>query len=307
MPDQPVPAARSQVNSPGTAGPRTRQHGWFRWLRLMALCAALLAALRMTGCMERLFYHPTAGPTPAMPDAERVFFTSHDGTQLCGWFVPAHADTSPAGTILHVHGNAGNINDHAWFTEYLPPAGFNVFIFDYRGYGQSEGTARRRQPLIEDTNAALEYVLTRDDVDAARIGMYGQSLGGSIGLNVMAERPEIRAAVIESAFDSWRTIAANAVGGDPPAWLAKALAWLLISDAARVDEAIARCSPRPILIVHGDGDRIVPISHGRRLKNAGGSNVTLREYAGGDHNSLRETHPEVEAAVIGFFRSHLSD
>lgn len=285
-----------------------------RALRTLILLIAAIMILRMSGCMERLFYHPTAGPTPApasLPGAELVDFASRDGTRLCGWFIPATTNTtdatSRAPTILHVHGNAGNMNDHAWFTEYLPAAGFNVFIFDYRGYGQSAGRALRRSGLIADTHAALDSLLARTDVDPARIGMYGQSLGGSIGLNVMAARLEIRAAVLESAFSSWPEVAANALSGDPPSWWARLLARMLISDASRPDEAIARCAPRPILIMHGDADRLVPVSHGRRLQIAGGANVELVEVAGGDHNTLRDTNPEIEERIVEFFRRHLRD
>ncbi|MHC4992168.1 MAG: alpha/beta hydrolase [Planctomycetota bacterium] len=175
----------------------------------------LVVPASVTGCMERLFFYPTRGPTPVRPGTEPVRMTSADGTPLFGWFVPSRSDrVDRAPTILHVHGNAGNIESHFWFTEYLPAAGFNLFIFDFRGYGESGGHARRRRPLIKDTHAALDALLARDDVDPARIGLYGQSLGGAIGLSVMAERPEIAAAVIESAFASWRDMAANALGGD---------------------------------------------------------------------------------------------
>jgi uncharacterized protein len=308
------------------AGPRgSRPHGmrrFARWFYRRALVlVGLLLILRLSGCMEHLFYHPTAGPTPApnLPGAELVTFQSRDGTKLCGWFIPAPAGAnaiadggSRAATILHAHGNAGNINDHIWFTEFLlqaPPLGFNLFIFDYRGYGQSEGSARTRGPLIADMHAALDYLLTRGDVHPQRLGMYGQSLGGSIGLNVMAERKEIRCAVIESAFTSWRDMAACAVGGSgQPAWWCQSLAWMLIPDTHRADRAIARItaeSNRPILIVHGDADTIIPVTHGRQLKAAGGDNVQLIEYPGGNHNTLRETHPEMERTVIEFFRAHL--
>ncbi len=288
--------------------------------RLLLVLATLAVVLRLSGCMERLFYHPTVGPTPApeMPGAEVVTFKSRDGTKLYGWFIPAATSATasdrresavPGATILHVHGNAGNMNDHIWFTEFLPAAGFNLFIFDYRGYGQSEGAARRRGPLIEDTHAALDYLLARDDVDPKCIGMYGQSLGGSIGLNVMAERPEIRCAVIESAFTSWQDIAASAVGGGQPGPFARALAWMLISDSQRPDDAVARISAsgRPILVLHGDADSIIPVEHGRALKTAGGAKVQYIEYPGGDHNTLRDTHPEMQASVVAFFRESLSD
>jgi dipeptidyl aminopeptidase/acylaminoacyl peptidase len=282
-------------------------------LRFSLILAGVAIVIRLSGCMERLFYHPTAGPTPA-PDSPRatlVDFRSRDGTRLCGWFIPAIAAESPedAPTILHVHGNAGNMNDHLGFTDFLPLAGFNLFIFDYRGYGQSEGAARRRGPLIDDAVAAVDCLLARTDIDPTRIGMYGQSLGGSIGLNVMATRPEIRCAVIESAFTSWRDMAASAVGGGHPGLFARALACILVGDSHRADAALRAivASGRAVLIVHGDSDSIIPVEHGRALKAIGGEGVRYVEYAGGEHNTLRQTHPQMEATIIEFLRDSLLD
>jgi dipeptidyl aminopeptidase/acylaminoacyl peptidase len=242
---------------------------------------------------------------------------------LHGWFIPAQSQTlhgrdaratDPtsilAPTVLHVHGNAGNIAHHIGFTDYLPAAGFNLFIFDYRGYGQSEGKATSRGPLIADTNAALDALLARADIDPQRIAIYGQSLGGSIALNVMAERPEVRAAVIESAFTSWRDIAANAVGGKNPNIIFRSLAAVLIPDTHRADDAIAKIK-RPLLLLHGDADSIIPVEHSRKLAAAAGTDsdghiwATLVELSGGDHNTLRDTHPEVESIVIDFLRERL--
>ncbi|MHC5023572.1 MAG: alpha/beta hydrolase [Planctomycetota bacterium] len=278
-----------------------------RWAVILAI---LVVFLRMGGCMESLFYVPTRGPTtpPAKYGAEPLWFDSADGTRLHGWFIPAAAvvtDGLPPATILHVHGNAGNIESHVWFTEYLPAAGFNLLVFDYRGYGQSEGRARRRHQLIADTHAALDALLARPDVDPLRIGMYGQSLGGSIGLNVMADRPEIRAAVIESAFDSWRTIAANAIGGSSPGPVSRAVATICIPDGDRPADAIARID-RPLLLLHGTADHIIPIAHSRRLAAAAAGPVELVELPGGDHNTLRSTHLEVDGLVIEFFQDHLT-
>jgi hypothetical protein len=253
--------------------------------------------------MERLFYVPTAGPTAPPPHlaAEDAWFRSADGTRLHGWFLPAAGGARSAPTVLHVHGNAGNIESHAWFSEFLPPGGINLFLFDYRGYGRSAGRARRRGPLIEDTIAALEVLLDRSDVDPRRIGMFGHSLGGAIGLNVMARRREIRAAVIMSAFPSWREMAVSAAGGGPVSRLA---ARLLIRDGARPDEAIARID-RPLLIIHGTDDAIVPVSLGRRLA-ARAPGAVVVELPGGGHNDLRETHPEVDDLILEFFRKNLA-
>jgi uncharacterized protein len=289
-----------------------RPKPWRRSRRLLAYAAILVAlgfVLRITGVMESFFYVPKTGPTPvpsAFPGAEAVTFPSADGTTLSGWFLPARNEPGGprAPTVIHAHGNAGNMVSHLGFTEFLPGAGFNLFLFDYRGYGESDGSARHRRDLIDDTCAALDAMLERGDVDPRRVGLFAQSLGGSIGLNAMAEREEFRAAVIVSAFDSWRDMAAAAVGGEPPAAPARWLAWLLIRDHHRPDDAIRRID-RPILVLHGDHDRIVPVENGRRLAEHGPT-AELVELRGGRHNTLRDTHPEFDDLTIGFLRRHLT-
>lgn len=281
-------------------------------LRWTALILALGFFFWSTGCMERLFYYPQRGDTPlsqAPPGAEAVDFTSADGTRLHGWFIPARGAATAEqrrehATILHVHGNAGNIVSHVYFSEHLPPSGYNVFIFDFRGYGQSEGSATRREDLIADTHAALDHILARDDVDPERIGLYGQSLGAAIALNVMADRAEIRASVFESAFASWRDAAATALGGERPIFLAAWTAAVCIRDHARPIDAIARID-RPMLLLHGSGDGIVPAVHSRRLAAAAPRHARLVILEGGGHNTLRDSHPEIDAQVVSFYREHL--
>ena len=291
------------MSSPRSSSRRAR---WAVRGAILAGLATAAVALGASGCMERLFYQPTPGrthPPPQLRDTESVWFEAGDGVRLHGWFIRAEGAQPSAPTILHVHGNAGNIESHVGFTEYLPPAGFNLFIFDYRGYGQSKGSAHRRGSLIADSHAALDTLLGRPDIDTSRIALYGQSLGGSIALNLLADRPEIRAAVIESAFASWRDIAANAIGGDSPGPLSRMLARLLIKDTHRPIDAL-RGVDVPVLILHGSADTIIPVSHGRRLAQAG-PHAELIELAGGEHNTLHMTHPEVETLTIEFFRTHL--
>ena len=274
-----------------------------RALRLIVIFAAVLLLLRVIGCAEQLFYHPIAERTPAPRYAEDVWFESADGTRLFGWWIPAVSqivdDPAAVPTIIHVHGNAGNIASHEFFSSHLPKAGFNVFLFDYRGYGQSDGWARKRADLIADAHAALDYVLTRDGVDTNRIAVYGQSLGGAIGINLMAARQEIEAGVFESSFDSWRTVAANAVGGDPPNIIGRALSSILIADHHAPRDVIGSIE-RPMLFLHGDSDTIVPHSHSQRLAELSGEYATLMLFEDGEHNSLKQTHPEMKQAMIEF-------
>ncbi len=290
-------------NLPDTVPRRGRGARILRGIAIrLVVVAAAIVILRVSGCMERLFYHPTVEPTPPASHVEGVTFDSRDGTKLYGWWIPAKgriASEGPAPTIIHLHGNAGNIRDHEWFTQHLPPARFNVFIFDYRGYGQSAPGRLRRSGLLADAHGALDAVLSREDVDPAKVALYGQSLGGAVGIVLMAERMEIRAGVFETPFASWRGVAASVIGGESPGFFARAVAWMFISDSQSPLKAI-RSIDRPLLLFHGEADDIVPVAHSRQLAEAMGARCEIEVYPGGRHNTLKETHPEMAERMIEF-------
>jgi len=127
----------------------------------------------MIGC-DRFFYYPNAheygSPQEFRLACESVSFHAADGTRLHGWFFPAEGE--PVGTVLHLHGNAGNITGHFHHVAWLPGAGWNVLCFDYRGYGRSEGRVTRAG-TIADAHGALNHLLGRPDVDAGRIVALG--------------------------------------------------------------------------------------------------------------------------------------
>lgn len=288
---------------------------WARVLRLTAVTVAVILALRVGGCTDRLFFVPTREATPPPAEfagARAVRFESSDRTPLCGWFIPAQTGAGGAGkalrapTVLHLHGNAGSMVSHIGFTHWLPGEGFNLFMIDYRGYGESGGSATSRQALLADASAGLDALLRQPEVDPARVGLFAQSLGGAIGVTLMSRRPEIRAAVLESPFASWRLAAATAIGGSDPNWFVRALAALVIGDDERPMDAMATVRA-PVLIIHGAADTIVPILHGRLLRDAAPDRVELLEFSGGEHNSLQETHPEARRAVRDFFRRALTN
>ncbi|HOA73346.1 MAG TPA: alpha/beta hydrolase [Phycisphaerae bacterium] len=261
---------------------------------------------------DGFFYYPNRhvyGKPEQMGLAyERVTFAAKDGPRLDGWFFPAaaNADESPPGpakgTVLHLHGNAGNMSGHFQHVAWLPAAGWNVLCFDYRGYGRSEGTVTR-EGTLRDAHAALDYLLARPDVDDHSIVAFGQSLGGAIGIVLAAERQEIRALATDGAFDSYRRIASCHIHRNP---LLLCIAWwvpsVLMSNGHDPINAIGRIAPRPVLIIHGTADNIVPVEMAERLFHAAGEPRDLWLVDGADHYApLREHGDEGRARLLAFF------
>ena len=263
-----------------------------------------LAPWLMPGNVEaRAFYHPTPRVMPTPEGYEDVRFHTTDGLTLHGWFMPAEgrdAQAGPAPTVLHVHGNSGSVGGHRFACDFLPPAGFNVLLFDYRGFGASDPPAGllRRESLVEDTEAALDYLLTRDDVDPERIAVFGYSLGAVLALAVSAERDEVRAVVEYAGFATWRGVAADKAGP---------LGRLLIDDGFDAVDSVAALGDRPLLIVHGSRDGLVRESHAgeiQRAAEAAGVPVQRMRVRGGTHISLGADE-SVRERVVKFLRRQL--
>jgi dienelactone hydrolase len=199
-------------------------------------------------------------------------------------------------TILVAHGNAGCLPDHDEFCAFLADHGFNVLLFDYRGYGRSDLPKRglNRADLVVDTRAAFEYLLTRDDVDPDRIGLLGYSLGGNIGLGFTVGEDRIRAVVTLATFSRWQDVAGD--HGGP-------LGRFLIGPGMDAADSVASLGARPYLIVHGDDDDIVPHRHAAILEEAArdaGVPVTRLDVPGADHLDMTEGQG-VQRAIAEFF------
>lgn len=255
----------------------------------------ILLLLFASGCANGLFYQPDDRlyQTPVGP-YEAVSFPSLDGTRLTGWFVPSQQPDT-VGTVIHFHGNAANISNHYGFVGWLPGAGFNLFLFDYRGYGDSEGKPGRRG-VFEDSVAALRYVAARDDVDPARLIAFGQSLGGANAIAAAAATPDVplKGVVVDSAFYSYRSIARDKIGLIPLlGWFKWPLSFLTATNGHSPGPVIARLAPTPVLIIHGTHDRVVPYEHGRRLYGAAASPKRLWTVEGGGHTDALITRKTV--------------
>jgi dipeptidyl aminopeptidase/acylaminoacyl peptidase len=273
-----------------------------RVMRIALLLGVFLAIVKVGGCADRMFFYPIAGSYPAHPRAEEVWF-SNEGRDLHGWWfparnpdVPTELATTPAPTIVFCHGNAFNIKRHTAFMDWLPAQGFNVFLFDYRSYGMSEKGPLHRDGLIHDANAAIDYVFARDDIDPDRVGLYGMSLGGTIGLAAAAEDERIASICSLATFSTWEGVAGDFVPVLGP--------WL-ISDGRNAMESAAMLGDRPLLLIHGTADRIVSYRHAPLIRDsaeAAGVEVELLTIDGAGHINWVERHPEIRDAIGAFFR-----
>lgn len=253
-----------------------------RSLRRTGIACTLLVALLVLlpascGIADGFFYRPDselhATPATYGLDVEAVSFAAPGGPRLHGWWVPAPAPAT--GTVVYCHGNHRNLTWHARFVAWLPRRGFNLLVFDYRGYGQSDGSPSRAG-TVADTLAAIDFALQRDP---ERTVLFGHSLGGAVGIVAAAERPAVRAVAVESSFPSYRAAARCSM----PA-LAFLVPWL-VSDGFDPEDALPRIPPRPLLVIHGSEDRITPLELGTALHEAAREPKQLRVAHGCAHES----------------------
>lgn len=259
-------------------------------------------ALGWINC-DGFFYYPSrevyGDPAAFGLVYESVEFASSDGLKLHGWFFPAAG--AARGTVVHCHGNGGNLTGHFEFIRWLPGAGWNVLCFDYQGYGRSEGKPTREGTIL-DGHGAVDYVQGRADVDGDRIVVFGQSLGGAVGVVVAAEREDIRGIAVDSAFHSYRAMVKAVCRQVWYTWgLAGLISRYLISDVAEPVDVVAAISPRPIYIFHGTADTIVPPGMSEKLFEAAEEPKELYLADGVDHTATLEEIPAARDRLVAFF------
>jgi dipeptidyl aminopeptidase/acylaminoacyl peptidase len=267
------------------------------------------------------FIRPRRAPLSRTPDAcgisgwESVSFLSADGLRLAGWFLPPDPSGDGA-TVILLHGARTNR------TEMLPQAamlhrhGYGVLLYDHRAHGQSEGqVSTLGYAEVEDLRGAVAYLQNRPEVDAARIGVLGHSLGGAVAIRGAARIPEIRAVVAEGAYTSVEENLASGVRvflGLPRmpfvplvVFFGQRETGLNLRQVRPVDE-VGRIAPRPILVVHGMQDPAVPLQNARRLYDAAGEPKELYLVAEAGHGGYAEVAPrEFEERVVGFLDRYL--
>ena len=245
-------------------------------LRVNFLFFILVSITLFGGCRieDRFIFHPDhvtdRDPSHIGLRFEDLFFTTQDGIRLHGWFIP---HPGAGATLVWFHGNAGNISDRLLNIKLVHDRiKINIFIFDYRGYGRSEGTISEKGTYF-DGEAAIKYLLGRDDA-AARLILFGRSLGAAVAAE-MATRFKTLGLILESPFVSIPEMA-RAIFPSLP------IAWLLRTRYDTMEKV--RLVKTPILVLHGDRDATVPFAQGKKVFEVASEPKRFYRIVGASHN-----------------------
>jgi fermentation-respiration switch protein FrsA (DUF1100 family) len=180
----------------------------------------------------------------------------------------------------------------------LRERGYNALAFDFRAHGESEGRWTSCGLLeVQDLEGAVRYLLSRPEVVGDRAGVVGFSMGAAVAIMTAAQMPEIGAVVADSAFSSLRSVLASGyriIWGLPAFPMASLSLWFaeklvgVCADEIRPVDSVEKLSPRPILIIHGEKDRLVPAQDARLLYEAAREPKELWIAPGADHVQARE-------------------
>jgi fermentation-respiration switch protein FrsA (DUF1100 family) len=264
------------------------------WVLASIVAGYLILILLIYFMQSNLVYHPQKNilvtPSNLGLQYEDVTFHTDDEVALHGWFVPKD---SVKVTVLYFHGNAGNISGRMQTIQLLHQIGLNVFIFDYRGYGQSQGRPSEKG-TYQDAEAAWQYLTMNRHIADSNIVIMGRSLGGSVAAWLSA-RQNSAAVVIESTFTS-----AGDLGADLYPWLP--VRWMIQYEYNTLDylEQIES----PIFMAHSRDDQIVPFHHGKTLFKSAKDPKTFVELEGTHGSGFWETGAKYQSSLQQFLEQH---
>ncbi len=265
------------------------------------LCMSGLLYLGLCGLLyffqARLVYFPTKQmyTTPedlrfnGMP-CEDVALVAQDGTKLHAWYVQ---NPNARGVVLFCHGNAGNLSGRKASIKILHDLGLSVLIFDYRGFGKSEGSPSEAG-TYQDARAAWDYLVQTRKVPADRIIILGRSLGGAVAARLASEH-EPKALILESTFTSIPDFAAKRFWFLPVRWLCR---------FSYDTHAILPNIKSSVLVVHSGDDEIIPFVHGQKLFEAAGPPKTFLKIHGTHNGGLHESMAIYVEGLRSFLAEH---
>ena len=268
-------------------------------ITILLLAGACYGLLLLTIYMyqPKMLYFPDEGDqTAATPSDvgltyQQVELQTTDDLRLSAWYLPAEDEQ---GVLLFCHGNAGNISHRLDSLLLFHHLQMSVLIFDYRGYGQSEGQPSE-QGTYTDALAAWEYLLTQKSKQPAEIVIFGRSLGAAIAAE-LATRVRPGALILESAFTSVPDLASEIY----PFLPVRLLSRFSYDTRTRLDSLAC-----PLLIIHSNDDEIIPYSHAQRLYAAAHEPKHLLNISGGHNDGFLVSGNRYTEGLRRFLHTHL--
>lgn len=261
----------------------------------------LLLSLGLSGCSGVYFYPMQSwvqNPARLGLAYEDIVLINPSGLRLHGWWLPA---AGPArGTVYFLHGNAQNISTHIMSVSWLPDAGFNVFLIDYRGYGLSEGKPRLPETLA-DIQLGLDWLRGSGRLGQGPLIVLGQSLGASMAVPVLAQEENqaaVRCAVLEAGFTGFRTIVNDVMKQSWLLWPMRPLMLPWLPDERLDPINNIGDIGFPVLVMHSRDDQIIPFAHGKALYRAATAPKEFQALRGGHNAALQD--PAVQRRVMEF-------
>ncbi|WP_224984068.1 alpha/beta hydrolase [Geomonas agri] len=257
----------------------------------------VVTLLSLVGCaiLNRYILVPkqnlTVTPAQYRIPYQEVWFKTLDDVELNGWFLPGEPGRP---LVLLFHGNAGNLSDNLGYLRLLHDSGLPLFIFDYRGFGRSNGEAFKERDFYRDARGALAY-LRQQGWSRDRIIFFGQSLGAAVALQ-MALEGKPAGLVMEGSFTSMEDMVKHV---SRLAYFT--VGWWGIRLSFDNFHKIARAGV-PLLLIHGDRDPVTPVEMSRRLYLRAGAPKMLHIIAGGGHCNAYEVAP---ASYLTVWQSYL--
>jgi uncharacterized protein len=280
-------------------------------LHIMTLQNVVYLLLLVAGCygafavylfimQPRLLYYPDMPgreleATPAVVGLayEEVALQTSDGVRLHAWFIPVE---QPRASVLFCHGNAGNISHRLDSIRLLHSLGLQVLIFDYRGFGKSEGSPSEAG-TYRDVDAAWHHLLDVRGIPAGEIIVSGRSLGAAVAAD-LASRTRPAAVILESAFTS------------VPDMAAEIYPWLPVRLLSRYRydnlDKVMRITG-PLLLVHSRQDEIIPFAHGERLFERAREPKSFLEIQGGHNDAFLTSRKAYTHGLKAFLDTHLGN
>jgi fermentation-respiration switch protein FrsA (DUF1100 family) len=217
-----------------------------------------------------------------------VYFETADRVKLSGWFIPVE---NSRGVILLCHGNAGNISHRLDSIQKFHRLRLSTFIFDYRGYGKSDGKPTEQGTYL-DAEAAWSYLVMEEKVSPNDIIVLGRSIGGAVA-GWLAQNHTVKAIILESTFTSIRDLGAELYP------------YLPVRLLSRFDYNAAQYISKvncPVLIIHSRDDEIVPFTHGQQLFEAAVEHKDFLEIKGTHNEGFIIDAAQYENGLDSFIR-----